>query len=278
MSPQARAFAPGNISGVFKIVADPDPTKMHSLGMGLTVSDGVVATVRPADRTTISFNGQDIAFPTVVSALSRLTSQPLQVEIETALQLSAGFGLSGASALAVVWAVNDLLDLGKTEHDLAMIAHVAEVENLTGLGDVCAQYRGGCLVKLTAGDPLGAERLSVPDQPIYYQYFGPIHTSDVLADVERRARINAAADSALETLKELVRLDAVDFNACVRLSKRFAVDSGLLTDDRVRRIIEEVEAEGGSASMIMLGHAVFSTRSFAGAKQTMLGIHRVRSL
>lgn len=278
MSAQARAFAPGNISGVFKIVADPDPAKMHSLGMGLTVSDGVVATVRPADRTTIGFNGQDIDFPTVVSALDKLTPQPFQVEIETPLQLSAGFGLSGASALAVAWAVNDLLDLGKTEHDLAMVAHVAEVENLTGLGDVCAQYHGGCLVKLTAGDPLAVERLSVPDQPIYYRYFGPIHTRDVLADLEQRARINAAADSALQGLAELVRLDEVDFNACVRLSKRFAVDSGLLTDDRVRRIIEEVEADGGSASMIMLGHAVFSTRSFAGAQQTMLGIYRVRSL
>jgi pantoate kinase len=133
-------------------------------------------------------------------------------------------------------------------------------------------------VKLTAGDPLAAERLVVPDQPIYYQYFGPIHTRDVLADVDQRARINAAADSALRGLEPLVHLDAVDFNACVRLSRTFAVDSGLLTDERVRRIIEEVEADGGSASMIMLGHAVFSTRMFAGASETTLGIHRVRSL
>jgi pantoate kinase len=278
VSAQARAFAPGNISCVFKIVADPDPTKMHSLGMGLTVSDGVVATVRPAERTGVSFNGQDIQFPTVVSALGRLSADPLNVEIESPLQLGAGFGLSGASTLAVAWAVNDLLALGKNERDLAMIAHVAEVENLTGLGDVCAQYHGGCLVKLKVGDPLAAERLPVPEQPIYYQYFGPIHTRDVLADVEQRARINAAADLALKGLEELVHLDAVDFNACVRLSRAFAVDSGLLTDERVRRIIEEVEADGGSASMIMLGHAVFSTRSFAGAQQTMLGIHRVRML
>ena len=34
---QARAFAPGNISCVFKIVADPDPARMHSLGMGFTL-------------------------------------------------------------------------------------------------------------------------------------------------------------------------------------------------------------------------------------------------
>jgi len=275
---QARAFAPGNISCVFKIVADPDPARMHSLGMGFTVSDGVVAAVRRADRTRISFNDEEIEFPTVASALRKLTSQPFEVEIESPLQLSGGFGLSGASALASLWAVDDLLALDKSERDLAMVAHIAEVENLAGLGDVCAQYNGGCLVKLVAGDPLAAERLSVPEQSIYYRYFGPIRTSDVLADLGQRERINAAADTALKGLEALVHLDSVDFNACVRISKVFAADSGLLTNVDVREVIAGVEAEGGSASMIMLGHAVFSTRSFPGAQQTKLGIHKVRTL
>jgi len=274
---QARAFAPGNISCVFKVVADPDPTKMHSLGMGLTVSDGVIANVRADEQTRVRFNGEEIDFPTVVSALGRLTAEPLDIELESPLQLSGGFGLSGASALAALWAANDLLGLGKSERELAMMAHVAEVENLTGLGDVCAQFHGGCLVKLTAGDPLAAERLPVPEQPIYYRYFGPIHTREVLANVEQRVRINAAADRALERLEELVHLDTVDFAACVRLSRDFADESGLLTDERVRTIIEEVERAGGSASMIMLGHAVFSTEDFPGAQETRLGIHRVRS-
>jgi pantoate kinase len=274
--PERRAFAPGNISGVFKIVADPDPARMHSLGMGFTVSDGVVASVSRADRTRVRFNDEEIEFPTVASALRRLTPEPLTVGIESALQLSAGFGLSGASTLAALWAANDLLGVGKSEHDLAMLAHVAEVENLTGLGDVCAQFHGGCLVKLVVGDPLAAERLSVPEQPIYYRYFGPIQTSEVLSDLERRERINGAADAALRGLEALVHLDTVDFNACVGLSKVFAVDSGLLTDSHVRKVIDEVEAEGGSASMIMLGHAVFSTRTFPEAQRTTLGIYRVR--
>lgn len=275
MIAEATAFAPGNISCIFKIVADPDPSKMHSLGMGFTVSDGVTATVRAANRTTIAFNGQDLAFPTVASSIGRLTPQPLHVELETPLRLSAGFGLSGASTLAVNFALNHLLGLGRSEHELAMAAHIAEVENLTGLGDVCAQYHGGCLVKLKAGDPLAAERLPVPEQPIYYRYFDPIHTREVLADVARRGRINKAADVALTRLEGLVKLDTVDFDACVSLSRDFAVDSGLLSDDRVQRVIREVEAEGGSASMIMLGHAVFSTRAFEGAQQTRLGVYQV---
>jgi pantoate kinase len=271
----ATAFAPGNISCIFKVVAHPDPRKMHSLGMGFTVRDGVTATVREADRTTVSFNGQDIDFPTVVLSVARLTSRPVRVELETELQLSGGFGLSGASALAVSCALNHLFELGKSEHELAMIAHVAEVENLTGLGDVCAQYHGGCLVKLTVGDPLAAERLPVPEQPIYYRYFGPIHTREILADVDRRARINGAADRALSRLTEVVKLDTVDFGACVQLSRDFAMESGLMSDARVRSVVEEIEDAGGSASMIMLGHAVFSTRPFADARETRLGVHRM---
>ena len=37
----ARAFAPGNISCVFKVIPHPDATRMHSLGMGFTVTEGV---------------------------------------------------------------------------------------------------------------------------------------------------------------------------------------------------------------------------------------------
>ena len=47
-----------------------------------------------------------------------------------------------------------------------MVAHVAEVENRTGLGDVCSQYHGGCLVKLKEGAPLVADRLPITEQPI----------------------------------------------------------------------------------------------------------------
>ena len=62
------------------------------------------------------------------------------------------------------------------------------------------------------------------------------------------------------------------------LSKRFAVDSGLLSDERVQASIAEVEDGGGSASMIMLGNAVFSTTDFTGAIETRLTRQRGRLL
>ena len=267
----AKAFAPGNLSCVFKIIPHPEATKMHSLGMGFTITEGVVVTVSQYDsQTAVQFNGREILFPTVLSVVQKLTSQPMKVEINSPLPLGCGFGLSGAASLATAYALNALLELGKSEEELAMIAHVAEVENRTGLGDICAQYHGGCLVKLKIGYPLAAQRLSIPEQLIYYRYFSSIQTKIILENAERRERINAAADETLQALEELTKSDAVDFNACIRLSKQFSRNSGLLEDTRVQETIHEIELAGGVASMIMLGNAVFSTHPFEGATQTTL--------
>ncbi|MYG07444.1 hypothetical protein F4167_12675 [Candidatus Poribacteria bacterium] len=60
------------------------------------------------------------------------------------------------------------------------------------------------------------------------------------------------------------------FNACFAVSKQFSVESGLLSDARVIDVIAQIEAEGGVASMIMLGNGVFSTHPFVGAVKTRL--------
>lgn len=268
-----RAFAPGNISCVFKIIPHEDPRFMHSLGMGFTVREGVWATVAAHRHTEVWFNGRAMEFPTVRGALTRLTAQPLKVELETPLPLSCGFGLSGASALAAVHAADALLALGRTREELAMAAHVAEVEQLTGLGDVCNQHQGGCLLKLTPGQPLNARRLPVSEQPVYYRFFGPILTREVLADPLRRERINQAADRALAGLRALVDQEKVDLEVCIRQARAFADESGLLADGRVLDALAGIEARGGVGSMIMLGNALFSNRPFDQSQETALCNH-----
>ena len=278
----ASAFAPGNISCVFKIIPHPDPSRMHSLGMGFTVQEGVEVTVSEHHETKVLFNGQDINFPTVRAVVKRLiqnTDVPgIKVDLTSPLPLGCGFGLSGAASLATAYAINELIALRKENEELAMITHVAEVENRTGLGDVCSQYHGGCLIKLKEGAPLVADTLLIPDQPIYYRYFGPIHTSEVLRDSEQTKRINRAADTALAVLKRLTDTDANPdlFTACFAVAKQFSVESGLLRDARVIDTIAQIEAAGGVASMIMLGNGVFSTYTFDGATETQLSKNPAR--
>ena len=274
----AAAFAPGNVSGIFKIIRDDDPRRMHSLGMGFTVRHGVTATVSEAPAVEIAFNGEVFDFATVRDVVEALSDRPVRVVLESPLPLSGGFGLSGASALATAYALDAGLGLGLDERALAMAAHVAEVNNLTGLGDVCGQFHGGCLAKLVPGDPLAAVTLPIPGQVVYYRYFSPIRTREIIGDPEHAARINAAADAALADIGGLAAAGVPAFGEYVAVARRFSAASGLLRHPEVRRIIAEVEAAGGAASMIMLGNAVFSTIAFDGASETRLAEHRVRVL
>lgn len=266
-----RAFAPGNVSGVFKIVADPDPAKAHSLGWGFTVADGVEVEVKrsPTSESSVTFNGKNIDFPTVLDAVGKLTDEPLAISIDSKLPLSSGFGLSGASAYAACIATNALIGGCKTNYELASISHVAEVENLTGLGDVCAQHMGGCLAKLVPGNPLDAVAMKVDPQPVYWRYFGPISTREILADESRHQRINIASDAALETITRLMHSSSTRlFERLTDVALGFATSSGLLSDSRVKAGIAQARAAGGSATMIMLGNAVLSTVPFEGCSQT----------
>lgn len=286
------AFAPGNISCIFKIIPHADATRMHSLGMGFTVKEGVTVNVAAHHETELCFNGKAIDFPTVQAVVDKLAGATdghagsrakswharVKVSIHSPLPLGCGFGLSGAAALATAYALNEQLGLDKTSEELAMIAHVAEVENRTGLGDVCSQYHGGFLVKLQEGAPLVAERLPISEQPIYYRYFGPIQTSEVLGNPEQVTRINQAADAALAVLRTHTRAETSPelLAACFEVSKQFSVQSGLLSDARVIKTIAQIEAAGGIASMIMLGNGVFSTHAFDGAVETQLCINPAR--
>ena len=113
----------------------------------------------------------------------------------------------------------------------------------------------------------------MPEQAVYYRYFSPIHTHDVLSDPDQKRAINEAADQVLAQFAELPGRDTVRFDDCIRLSLKFSRESGLLRDPQVRETIEAVEDQGGCASMIMLGNAVFSSMPFAGAEATTIS-HR----
>lgn len=271
------AFAPGNISCVFRIITNPLPEKMHSLGLAFTTSEGVTATVSRASNPTISLNGVTIEMPPLMTVLSSLSPEPIRVELETPLPVSYGFGVSGASCLATALAVNELLDLRLSRHDVALYAHTAEVKHLTGLGDVCSQTIAGCVLRREAGKPLAGERLPVDECPIYYKLFGPIRSASVLGNAQLRETINNAGDRALERISSALELSGEDlFPALVEISRDFAACSNLLPSDELKERLKALTASSVSASMIMLGNALFALNPFPGCQMTYLGTTAAR--
>jgi len=259
-----KAFAPGNVSCIFKIVDDADKEKRHSLGVGFTVDKGVVVKVSKSKKTRIYINGKRKRFPTVKTVISSLTDEAVKVEIKDQLPSGAGFGVSGASALATAYALNKLLNLRKSKRYLAIVAHNAEVLNGTGLGDVGGQFNGGFNMKIKKGSPLSVVSLGIKNKNIYYAFLSKIETKKVINSKLKKRKINMAGGRALKRIKSLKSKNLKDI---IRISKDFALESGLLRNKKVKCLIKNIENRGGNASMIMLGEAVFSDIPFKGCRK-----------
>lgn len=264
----SKAFAPANISCIFKVYDHKNPRWMGSYGLGFTLNEGVTAEVSKAKRNEILFNGSSIIFPTVTSAIKKLTKEKLRIYIKSKLPLGCGFGLSGASALAASYAINNLLKLKKLNIELAAIAHTAEVENRTGLGDVTNQYYGGFCLKVKPSSHFEVEKIQINNIDVYCRHFSKLSTKSIITNEGIRDKINNAAGSSLRKVQKMAKNSKnVQFSEIIKISREFAVDSGLLKEKKTAQTIKSIEKSGGSASMIMLGNSVFSDKSFKGASK-----------
>ncbi|MFB6171904.1 MAG: pantoate kinase [Haloarculaceae archaeon] len=244
----ASAFVPGHVTGFFAPSPADDPIEAGSRGGGLALSAGARVSVSPGDGVTL---GDERVGVGAVERVLRALGVDAHVTVETDLPLGAGFGVSGAAALGAALAANDAFDCRLSENELVAVAHGAEVQAGTGLGDVVAQARGGVPLRLDPGAPPHGTMDAIPARSqIEYVTFGQLSTAEVLGgDTDQ---LSAAGERALAAVVEDPTLSAF-----MRAARRFARETGLLTD-RVREAIEAVSEAGGDASMAMLGETVFA--------------------
>lgn len=246
---------PASLSFIFKAIYHDDPIKSGSIGIGCTVDKRVEIVVEKSSISQIFFNGKTISFPTVLTVLKSLTNQPLKIKINSSLPLGYGFGVSGAAALATAYAINKLLSLKKSMFQLAEASHSAEIINHTGLGSVATQITGGFLLKNKPGIPGKYIRLPFTGKKLYAVIIGKLTTPTVIGDLSRIKKINQAADKALEKIRKYLIADLADI---IDISYQFSINSGLLTDTKVKDIISNIRNLGGHATMSMLGQVVIS--------------------
>jgi len=252
MTEEATAFVPGHVTGFFSSHPDDDPTKAGSRGAGLALTDGVEVTARRADDPDVTLDGERVEIDAVGVVLDALSARDrVAVEVASDLPLGTGFGVSGAAALGTALAGNAVLERNLSENELVTVAHGAEVQAGTGLGDVVAQARGGVPVRLEPGAPGHGYLDGVPARGrVEYLAFGELSTESVLSgDTDR---LTAAGREALSRLVAEPTLPRFMY-----ASRRFAREAGLLTE-RVRETVREVSEAGGEASMAMLGETVFA--------------------
>lgn len=251
MPDSARAFVPGHVTGFFSAHPDDDPTKAGSRGAGLVIGDGVTVELEPGGG--VELNGETATIEAVNRVLEALRATA-HVVVKTDLPLGAGFGVSGAAALGTALATNAVFGRELSENELVTIAHGAEVQAGTGLGDVVAQARGGVPIRLEPGAPAHGAMDGVPErQSVEYRSFGELSTEEIITgDTDD---LTAAGNRALSALVSEPTLETF-----MSSSRRFGREAGLLTP-KVEEVVRDVSDAGGEASMAMLGETVFALDS-----------------
>ena len=276
---RARAFAPGHITGFFEILDGPkDPLRKGSRGAGVNLSMGVLTSVevQKAARQVISIliNGEECDAATTLRAVSILLGRrrlDVRVDSRAALPAGQGFGMSAAGALSASLALGAILGISHLEAGRA--AHIAEIEERTGLGDVAAQLRGGWEMRLRPGyQPHGlVDRFLVPSSRIALCVCGdPVPTKSILTDRVKRRMICLAGQKAMERIRETPTLEEF-----FSLSLEFARSTGLAVELALSLADEITDRGLGLASVSMIGNSVFAVGQIPDIARLMKGRGKV---
>lgn len=273
---------PHRISGFFEIVDRvlPDGAGLEDLasigsrGGGPCLSACGTTTVRFVDGRApglaITINGQDATATarttrSVVKWLAPAAIEDRAIAIDHVFPLpsGAGYGSSGAGAVGAAIGLNMLLGLGLPLNECGKFAHVAEVENKTGLGTVGGQIRGGCAITMVPGYPFGMNSIIVPPRhKIACASLGGLLTSDILRDPGIRAGIIRAGKVAMQRIAGRFTIGhfmatAIDFVEATGMLDMPALDLGAV--QHVMRAVNGMrDPRVLGASMNQLGKSVYA--------------------
>ncbi len=144
---------PPHITGFWIPYLSLDPLLSGSVGAGLTLHPPIE--IEESERSEIRVNGRKLSFFPPERTIEQVTGLgPIGVEVNGSVDLGEGYGMSSAISLGLsIYSLNRRRRPSLEE--AARIAHLAEVLNRTGLGDVIAEITGGGLVQRVRPGPPG---------------------------------------------------------------------------------------------------------------------------
>ncbi len=269
---------PHRISGFFEIVDEingvkiQNPEKIGSRGAGFCLSAVGKTEIISEEceknedsEIEIHINGEQLdekAETTyyIVEYIQGFYQHPIKIRINHTFELpvGCGYGASGSGALGTIFGLNYLLNLNLSYYERGKIAHIAEVENRTGLGTVCGQLgRGLCMLK-EPGYPCHIERINVPEGvKIICGTFGMIHTKSILTDPVLNKKIKEAGRKALIKL-----IENPNMTTFLKASINFVNETNMLEIlqlEKTKELMDELNKLNIlGASMNQLGRSVYA--------------------
>ncbi len=260
------AFCPAHITGFFKpeVGGGRPAEERGSTGAGFSVGLGVATTARASraagkGRASVTASGYapgDAAVSEWVASefLGRPEGEGMLLEVHHAITAPVGYGLgcSGAAALSAAMALNEALGAGLSGEEAGRVAHAAELECGTGLGDVLAAYHGGLEVRTVPGAPGTGrvERMGNGASEALLACFAPVSTKGFMA--RRLGEVNGLGGRMLGELAA-----GGGARRFQEMSMEFARHLGVVTP-RMGALAADLRAAGLGCGVALFGETVFS--------------------
>lgn len=262
---RAVAFCPAHVTGFFKAeMQGTDFYRAGSMGAGFSIKDGVITKVRISKRgkkpqfkiTTKGYETDktDVSEFVLNEFLKLADFSDFHFDIQHEISIPVGYGLgsSSAVALSLAYALNDVMNTKLEPKRIGQIAHIAEINCKTGLGDVLASFHGGFEIRTKSGAPGIGElkKINMDGISIIMICFSPISTNKFLK--ERISQINGLGEKMVKKL-----IDINDYNEFQDMSLEFAEYVKVMTP-RMRSVIESLSRINVKAGVALFGETIFT--------------------
>jgi pantoate kinase len=266
---ESTAFCPAHVTGFFKAYLEKDnqksPEKIGSMGAGFSIRDGVTTHINILPKinqnsnfkiTTIGYESDktDVSEYVLNEFLKLGNFEDMFFDIQHEITIPVGYGLgsSSAVALSLSYALDHVLKTRLDHIVIGQIAHNAEIDCNTGLGDVLASYHGGFEIRIKPGAPgIGqVEKINPGDITIIMICFSPISTNKFIK--ERLPQINGLGGKMVSKL-----LESKNYEHFEDMSLEFAKYIQVMTL-RMENLIQELASNGIKCGVALFGETVFT--------------------
>ncbi len=265
---EATAFCPAHITGFFKAYLDDSQNSLEnfgSTGAGFSIKQGVTTRVKvdTKDNQESNFRITTKGYQpdkTDVSEfvlneflkLGKFSNKFFDIEHEISIPVGYGLGSSGAVALSLSFALDQALETKLDKTTIGQIAHNAEVNCKTGLGDVLASFHGGFEIRVKPGAPgIGCvEKIFTNEISVIMICFSPISTNKFIK--ERLSQINGLGGKMVNRL-----LESKNYKHFQDMSLEFAKFVDVITP-RMQKLVNELSKNNIKCGIAFFGETVFS--------------------
>ncbi len=265
---EATAFCPAHITGFFKAHLEDNHDNLEnlgSMGAGFSIKQGVTTRVKVKQKdnqesnfkiTTHGYQSDKTDVSEYVLneflKLGEFTNKFFEIEHDITIPVGYGLGSSSAVALSLSFALDQALETKLDRIIIGQIAHNAEVNCKTGLGDVLASYHGGFEIRVKPGAPgIGhVEKIDTEKISIIMICFSPISTNKFIK--ERLSQINGLGGKMVNKL-----LESKNYEHFQDMSLEFAKYVDVMTP-RMQKLVDELSENNIKCGIALFGETIFS--------------------